>query len=51
MAHLTPQEWAELVLSVQGTVQLVMLEVALAMTKDLPSDFSSDVEKTVFWLS
>lgn len=51
VAHLTPQEWAELVLSVQGPVQLVMLEVALTMTKDrLVSDFCSDVEKTVFWL-
>lgn len=52
VAHLTPQEWAELVLSIKGTVQLVMLEVALTMTKDgLTSDFSSDAEKTVFWLS
>lgn len=51
VAHLTPQEWAELVLSVQGPVQLVMLEVALTMTKDhLASDFCSDEEETVFWL-
>lgn len=36
-----------LVLSVYGTVQPAMLEVALTVTKDLPrSDFSSDVEKT-----
>lgn len=51
MAHLTPQEWAGLVLSVQGPVQLVMSEVALTVTKDhLASDFCSDEEETVFWL-
>lgn len=37
-----------LVLSVQGTVQPAMLEVALTVTEELPrSDFSSDAGKTV----
>lgn len=47
-ARLARQEWGELVLGVKGTVRLVMLEVALTMTKDhCTSSNSSDVEKTV----
>lgn len=52
MAHLTHEEWVGLVLGSQGTVRLVMLEVTLTMTKDCyASDYNSDVEKTMFWLS